>query len=1150
MDYCPEIAILHGAFACIEAESKNGKYDLHHHTKGDKSSRPYRLIRDVIQEIVAGPELPHSPSDRKKWSRHLHHVLFCKAFVFSQQFASREMEEEEDGFGKVIKSFKAWCLPLPDFHPHFFFDLSEEFDWAEFLGEAMEASDLTTTLTFARHSLTFCTPDPALLYDLSLMSATLDALLSCIVSEIIHMPEMESQNTELQNKGAKPSDRTQTLFSRVVLMSQKKYQDLSKKCQEAAFQSEQVNTTSPKQNSGSELVEESDMDHETKVEVLDAANQLVLDHILQQLDQKVQDNLTQIVELALEMLKLMHKRMSTKLFNRSSCRRGAMASVLPVLGRILSSVIVFCVLSVFDQPSNFMKDCFTGWLLKEEDGDHDSSLEANSTCPPLNSSDSNPSEHPHKEPISLVAEAFSLLIRTSRTVCLKCLSSFFAVQTAKGPGSLQKLSVEKSVKFGRVVKLNHPVSHLPKPLKLVRVVQKFSELLAGGYFRVKEDEELMACMSPLVTELGKREQAAEEKWRNPCLADVMDKVQKKRSRWEWCLQYGLAKRDLKDWWFAGFLGFVHKHPSLLSTESDFRNVATVLQGISADCPKSVKERDTCAELVSRTFAQLPPETREQILLETYRDTTQPGLQIVSDFEKTLTIAFNKLSANTVHKNLCGILPLALHDLLTFTDYAVSMAISSKGQIPVVVKVFQLIPGVMRSVHPLHHPGRSLLGHCLHSVIHGRSLDTREQTNCLSLLSYLVKPTATDPSQNPPLLPPAEFLSSSVLPFIFTSLAGKDSQPTSLLALRLLIGCLEATLSVGFSDWLEELQLAVVVRLCGEMLQDCAESMWGDADDANCMVVQVTVLCVVDLLLKHFAEGGIKIEGQSLHWVLEGCARFHWVVCAYLAPCLGPIGAQMIAGYVNEATQKASENPAGLLQLSATSDAASQEIIDAMRDCDDDDDDDDLHIPQTSLVISLAQILPSILVREVHRVVSVLTVWVSSGRVRMELHHRALLDSSVLDLSEYGTKMVVCQLLTEAVAVMVAGEDNSNAPLLQHVGQLLVTALQTLLTQSGTVKNDDDEDEESTMSRVLKTAAFHQVCAVVSDSPAPLTDPLFVLLLDLLSAVSPQDPESGDASPSSKDAVRDVLMHGIGLIRDKRFRDTLTKKMNYQNENAL
>ena len=67
--------------------------------------------------------------------------------------------------------------------------------------------------------------------------------------------------------------------------------------------------------------------------------------------------------------------------------------------------------------------------------------------------------------------------------------------------------------------------------------------------------------------------------------------------------------------------------------------------------------------------------------------------------------------------------------------------------------------------------------------------------------------STDPSHNPlPMLSVAEFLSSCVFPYI-TLDQSADSPPLISIefALRLLIGCLQTTLTVGFSDWLKEVK---------------------------------------------------------------------------------------------------------------------------------------------------------------------------------------------------------------------------------------------------------------------------------------------------------------------------------------------------------
>ena len=127
-------------------QSKSGKFDLLQHTKGVRSSRPFLILKEVIQEIIHGPDTPHCHRTQQHWSRCLHHIFFCKSFVFNTHFVQREVDEEK--LSKTMGSFKAQCHPIPDFHPHLYFDLSDEFGWAEFLGEVSDAGCLSLSVIF------------------------------------------------------------------------------------------------------------------------------------------------------------------------------------------------------------------------------------------------------------------------------------------------------------------------------------------------------------------------------------------------------------------------------------------------------------------------------------------------------------------------------------------------------------------------------------------------------------------------------------------------------------------------------------------------------------------------------------------------------------------------------------------------------------------------------------------------------------------------------------------------------------------------------------------------------------------------------------------------------------------------------------------
>lgn len=50
----------------------------------------------------------------------------------------------------------------------------------------------------------------------------------------------------------------------------------------------------------------------------------------------------------------------------------------------------------------------------------------------------------------------------------------------------------------------------------------------------------------------------------------------------------------------------------------------------------------------------------------------------------------------------------------------------------------MMPEVCRCKHPVHHVDRSLLCHCIHTLLMGDSLENTEEKNCIALLSALVE----------------------------------------------------------------------------------------------------------------------------------------------------------------------------------------------------------------------------------------------------------------------------------------------------------------------------------------------------------------------------------------------------------------------------
>ena len=79
-------------------------------------------------------------------------------------------------------------------------------------------------------------------------------------------------------------------------------------------------------------------------------------------------------------------------------------------------------------------------------------------------------------------------------------------------------------------------------------------------------------------------------------------------------------------------------------------------------------------------------------------------------------------------------------------------------------------------------------------------------------------------------------------------------------MRLLIGCLDATLAVKFSDWLEEVHPAVIVACCAEILQECVELGKEVAEVDRSVKIKSLALTILDRVLEHSAAAGKTFEG--------------------------------------------------------------------------------------------------------------------------------------------------------------------------------------------------------------------------------------------------------------------------------------------------
>lgn len=281
------------------------------------------------------------------------------------------------------------------------------------------------------------------------------------------------------------------------------------------------------------------LDEETYREVVKVADRLMREKIVEKLDPQLHGSIVKLVDLMMAVLALVQKRNSTKLFDRNSGKNAAVAHVLHVLGHILASVMVCSVISVSCAGDTQLKDFLSAMIaVSEEDDDEEPDLHGNDGSFSTFTQHSSKCVSPvfeHENLVNLVTVALRELVQTAqvRTACTKCLSSFFASPTAKG-GSPQKLSVEKSMKFGRVLKLNLSLCKVINPLKTIKVIEELSQLLAGWFHREKDDTvaELQDCVSAVLKELLRREKLAEERRRNPTVVEVMEKVQKKLPRWK------------------------------------------------------------------------------------------------------------------------------------------------------------------------------------------------------------------------------------------------------------------------------------------------------------------------------------------------------------------------------------------------------------------------------------------------------------------------------------------------------------------------------------------------------------------------------------------------------------------------------------------
>ena len=126
----------------------------------------------------------------------------------------------------------------------------------------------------------------------------------------------------------------------------------------------------------------------------------------------------------------------------------------------------------------------------------------------------------------------------------------------------------------------------------------------------------------------------------------------------------------------------------------------------------------------------------------------------------------------------------------------------------------------------------------------------------------------------------------MLPFF--TLHASDPPITVDFALRLLIGCLDATLAAKFSDWLEEVHPAVIVACCAGILQECVELGKEDVEVDWAVKIKSYALTVLDRVQEHSAAAGKKFEGIFCLVVWGSgavCLSAYTSICACVLECV-------------------------------------------------------------------------------------------------------------------------------------------------------------------------------------------------------------------------------------------------------------------------
>ncbi|XP_071096756.1 gem-associated protein 4-like isoform X2 [Haliotis cracherodii] len=592
--------------------------------------------------------------------------------------------------------------------------------------------------------------------------------------------------------------------------------------------------------------------------------------------------------------------------------------------------------------------------------------------------------------------------------------------------------------------------------------------------------------------------------------------------------------DPARWRNERYTYLLRENCDLLFSESDIQALLQTLRTlIRVECQGL--SLAPVLQILLDAFSRLPILTQEKIILENFLSCDDPDLlSSVGSFHQEMNITFNQFTSETSEKDLRAVLRLSLVDPVALVEYAVTVAVKSSGQIPVVLKIFNSVPDLCRCCYGNHQPEKSLLCHVITQYLLVNKLDRNEEKNLIKFISTAVQSFHREVNgytfEEAAILPPAEFASAAILPFIGSCNSGDQEQPINTeLALRLFICVLER--SDKDCDWLIELQPQTLLLCLFELLDDCVELWDGRVNKSG---IKQSCLRCLQLMQAKCAGIFSKLHVMAADWLKSKTKDLDWTVLVHLQKTLSCLDTTQAAGHqfvedlADHVIRGCADNCLPLLRCASVSDETATAI--------------NQRIPSGHRVISpdvltsaLSQMLRNLLLMEWRRVSGCL--WTLITHDCLTPPYRLLLDNKVVLATRNEVKclLTLTQILSNVV-MATSSDMSAPASAVQHVNTCYVTVLQEQTKVLTAVQ------DRKIVSFILIQMLSH-VTVAMTTMDSDQSEPLYVFLLDLLGKYS--DLKKGRQSPSNILKFREldqVVVQAVGLMEDNSRQETLLKKL--------